>query len=76
VENRRQDQPKYSRPEAAGSHDDSGTHSPQTLFFIRLEKLFDLWEDIFGDLLQFVSVLNLTNFFRNGAADLLASRHG
>jgi hypothetical protein len=48
-------------------------HSPQALFIRRLEELFDLWQDVFSDFLQFVSVFHLANFFGDGAANVFAS---
>src|ERR1700687_3655871 len=72
----RHHQPKYGGSQTARSGNNFGGHSPQTLFFIRRKKLFDLRQNIFSDLLQFVSVFNLTDLFRYCAADLLASGHG
>ncbi len=51
-------------------------YPPQAFFFIRLEELFDLRQDVFGNSFQIVYVFHFADLVRHRPPDLFAGRHG
>src|SRR5215471_17389696 len=56
--------------------DHPGAHPAQPFFFGRLEKFFDLGQDIFRDFLEIFRILNLANLVRHSATNLFAGGDG
>src|SRR5262249_3907274 len=60
---------------ADGSNDHAGAHASQPFLFRCFEKLFYFRKYVFGDFLEFASVLDFSNFGSDRPANFLARRH-
>ena len=71
----RQQEHEYGKAKPDGRNYDSRAHPAETFCFRRLEKLFNLWQDIFGNAFEIARVPDFPDFLRDRAANLLARRN-